>query len=731
MHKRVLRHWLAIGAAVSAMSLPMMAKAAEPQPYAFQTIPFGAGGFVDGFVYHPKQKDVLYARTDVGGMYRFDYASHRWIPLLDHLGHDDGDLMGVLAIAVDPGNANKVFAACGLYLPDWARKGAILRSDDQGKTWQKTDLPIHVGGNSDGRGSGERLAVDPHDGNVILYGSNQDGLWKSSDGGKTFAKTTSPAASLSLVAFDPAGNGTVYVGSAAGKGGLFVSADGGNTFKPVDGTPNQVPQRVAFAPDGTVYATFAASGNTYPVNPNNAVAGGLWKRDAEGGKWSNISPVRVEANQAFGYSGLDVGPDGTVITATLDRWYPGDEMYASKDKGAHWVAMSGASRHDASHWPWLVNYLKGEDKMGHWMADLKINPRNGAEMIYGTGYGLWLTENLNALGGKDAVMFDFAADNFEEGATIQLASPTGGATLLAALGDIGGGAWDDLTKSPDAGLFRPNTESNFSVDFGGLNPAFVARTTGNDATHGFYSEDSGASWMAFAASPYHAPAQGQPWRGPGTIAVSAKGTSLLWAPEKYAAYYSADKGKTWTASAGWPAGRDLTLVPVSDKAIDGVYYVLDRAGSSVLISVDGGQTFKPIVQGLPKLEGWQNAQLAVVPGRMRDLWLAAPYGLLHSPDANTAMKAVTSVDTAWLVGFGAPAKQGDYPAVYLWGKVKTQAKTEEGLWRSDDEGKSWTRINDDAHQFGGFQAITGDMLEYGTIYVAPHGRGVMVGKPKS
>ncbi|MBW8734570.1 MAG: exo-alpha-sialidase [Asticcacaulis sp.] len=713
---------------MAALMAPMAsAMAADTTPYSFQTIPFGAGGFVDGFVYHPRQKDILYARTDIGGMYRFDFANRRWIPLLDHLNHDDADLMGVLAIAVDPNAPNRVFAACGLYLGEWSRKGAILRSDDQGKTWQVTDLPIHVGGNADGRGTGERLAVDPRDGNVILYGSNQDGLWKSSDGGKTFAKAAFPASSLSLVAFDPAGNGTVYAGSADGKGGLFESHDGGATFTPVGGTPSQAPQRMAFAADGTAYATFAAGNGKNTVNPNGASSGGLWKRDAATGKWSNISPERPEGGQSFGYSGVGVSPDGTVAVATLDRWYPGDEVYASTDKGGHWVAMSGASRHDASHYPWLVNYLRGEDKMGHWMADLKFNPFNGDEMIYGTGYGLWMSTNFKALG-QQPVVFDFAVDNFEEATTIQMTSPTAGATLLAALGDVGGAAWDDITKTPDAGLFRPNSETNLSVDYAGLNPDIIARTAGNTTTNGYVSGDSGVSWTAFPSTPYKAPGPGEQWRGPGVLAVSAKGTSLLWAPEKDGGYYSTDRGKTWTASAGWPTGRDASLTPISDKTIDGVYYVLDRVGCSILISIDGGKSFKPIVKGLPKLEGWQGAQLVAVPNRVRDLWLIGPYGLLHSRDETSPMKAVTTVDTAWLLGFGAPAKQGDYPAVYLWGKIKVSGHVQEGLWRSDDEGKTWTRINDDAHQFGAFQAISGDMLEYGTIYLAPHGRGVMVGK---
>ena len=169
----------------------------------------------------------------------------------------------------------------------------------------------------------------------------------------------------------------------------------------------------------------------------------------------------------------------------------------------------------------------------------------------------------------------------------------------------------------------------------------------------------------------------------------------------------------------------MTLTPIADKAIDGVYYVFDRYAMAVLISVDGGATFKPIVQGIPKIEGWQKEQLAVVPGRVRDLWLAAPYGLLHSEDENHAMKSVPGVDAAWQVGFGKAKADGGYPAVYLYGQVKGQ----EGIFRSDDDGQTWTRINDDAHRFGNIDAIAGDLLDYGTVYIAPAGRGIMVGKP--
>jgi photosystem II stability/assembly factor-like uncharacterized protein len=83
------------------------------------------------------------------------------------------------------------------------------------------------------------------------------------------------------------------------------------------------------------------------------------------------------------------------------------------------------------------------------------------------------------------------------------------------------------------------------------------------------------------------------------------------------------------------------------------------------------------------------------------------------------------VDEAWSIGLGAPAPGRDYPAVYLWGKVRGVA----GLFRSDDVGRTWARINDDEHQFGWIGEIAGDPRQYGRVYIATGGRGVIVGEP--
>src|SRR5450759_348430 len=159
--------------------------------YTWKSVQMVGGGFVDGIVIHPSEKGLRYARTDMGGAYRWNDRIRRWEPLLDWVSYEDLNLMGVESIAVDPSDANRVYLAGGTYTNPRTPDGAILRSADRGKTFQRTNVPFKFGGNENGRGNGERMAVDPNDGNILYLGTRQAGLWKSTDRAVTWNKVGS------------------------------------------------------------------------------------------------------------------------------------------------------------------------------------------------------------------------------------------------------------------------------------------------------------------------------------------------------------------------------------------------------------------------------------------------------------------------------------------------------------------------------------------------------------
>jgi xyloglucan-specific exo-beta-1,4-glucanase len=119
----------------------------------------------------------------MGGAYRWEDAAGSWVPLQDAMA--DGNMSGVESIAPDPVDPDTVYMAAGTYRRDPA---AMLRSGDRGRTWNVVPVPFRMGRNEDGRGLGERLAVDPHKTGTLLFGSRHDGLQRSLDRGATWEK---------------------------------------------------------------------------------------------------------------------------------------------------------------------------------------------------------------------------------------------------------------------------------------------------------------------------------------------------------------------------------------------------------------------------------------------------------------------------------------------------------------------------------------------------------------
>ncbi|MEO8806271.1 MAG: hypothetical protein ABI433_09320, partial [Burkholderiaceae bacterium] len=155
----------------------------------WKTVKMGGGGYITGILYHPTVQNLRYARTDVGGAYRWDNAIASWTSLSDGFGRPDRSAEGVESMAVDPSDPNKVYMVTGFSIS--SLDGRLYYSSNQGNTWSFVALPFPVAANNAGRAIGERLMVDPNLPSTMFYASRTAGLWKSTNSGLNWSQVTS------------------------------------------------------------------------------------------------------------------------------------------------------------------------------------------------------------------------------------------------------------------------------------------------------------------------------------------------------------------------------------------------------------------------------------------------------------------------------------------------------------------------------------------------------------
>ncbi|MGW3405052.1 xyloglucanase, partial [Streptomyces zhihengii] len=628
---------------VSARSASQAA-AADPS-YTWKNVRIDGGGFVPGIVFNRTEKNLAYARTDIGGAYRWDESGKQWKPLLDWVDWDRWGWTGVASIASDPVQPAKVYAAVGTYTNDWdPTNGAILRSSDRGASWQATQLPFKLGGNMPGRGMGERLAVDPNKNSVLYFGApSGKGLWRSTDSGVTWSQVASfpnpgnyaqdPSDTSGYgndnqgvvwVTFDErssaAGSVTkdIYVGVADKQNAVYRSSDGGTTWSRVAGQPTGylAHKGVLDSATGQLFVTLSDTGGPY-----DGGKGRVYRYTTATGAWTDVSPV-AEADTYYGFSGLSVDRQkpGTLMATAYSSWWPDTQIFRSTDSGATWKqaweynGYPNRVNHytqDVSSVPWLTwggnpSPPETAPKLG-WMTEaLEIDPFDSDRMMYGTGATIYGTENLTTWDTGGTFGIKPMIKGLEETAVNDLASPPSGAPLLSGMLDLGGFRHTDVDKVPSMMFRTPNMSGTTSLDFAEANPNTVVRVGHGDTTQNIgFSTDNGANW--FQGS------QPSGVTGGGTVAAAADGGSFVWSPAGTGVHRTTGFGTSWTASTGIPADA----IVESDRKNPKKFYGF-KAGT-FYVSTDGGATFAAKATGLPA-EG--NVRFQVVPGTEGDIWLA-------------------------------------------------------------------------------------------------------------
>lgn len=454
--------------------------------YEYKNLPIPGGGYVTGLLYHPRQAGLLYARTDIGGTYRFDEKKQEWISLIGHVTMENLSETFPIALALDENKPNMLYIACGI---DEQPTGVLAISEDYGEHFRYEKIPALIHGNLNGRGTDERLWVDHTNASKLYFASQQNGLFVSENQGKSWTKLQ--ALEEQYLTFVTQIGRALIVGTAGVttreselmRGhSLYISYDEGASFTKMESPASQIIEGCKLnglvaqrydTDDRYLYVTFASTGrrsyvieNGYSCDSGDTIDGRIVRyalqEDGTVGAMEEITPSKVKIARGigqrdvqfgdtldYGFSGISCSrqTSGMLVASTIVK-DDGDSVFLSRDYGESWQQilydlLDGEIRFRA---PYMRPECNGNHSLIHWLSDIKINPFDDNEAWFNSGTGLFRTKNLKE---QDCFFTDWS-DGIEETVHLNVYSmPKGKVQVIDILGDLGGFAFEELDQPCD------------------------------------------------------------------------------------------------------------------------------------------------------------------------------------------------------------------------------------------------------------------------------------------
>jgi photosystem II stability/assembly factor-like uncharacterized protein len=341
------------------VAAPATAAPLDPELYAalkWRGIGPFRGGRTVGATGVPDRPNLFYIGVNNGGVWKSTDAGRVWVPIFD-----DQPTGSIGAIAVAPSNPDVIYVGSGegLQRPDLSTGDGLYKSTDGGKTWTNTGL-------RDGQQISS-VIVDPKDPNRVFvavlghpYNANPErGVFRTTDGGKTWAKVLYKDEDTGAVAlaFDPKDPTTVYTVLWASRQGPWENGawqgPGSGLFKSTDGgtTWKQLTTGLPTTAQGLGRIGFDVSRS----DPKRLYAvvdaprlGGIYRSDDAGDSWRRVNSEARVWGRGSDFAEVKVDPKNPDVI-----WVANTSLYKSTDAGVSFTCVRGAPGGDDYHTVWI------------------------------------------------------------------------------------------------------------------------------------------------------------------------------------------------------------------------------------------------------------------------------------------------------------------------------------------------------------------------------------------
>lgn len=696
--------------------------------FTWQALPIGAGGNLTGLSI--ANDNTMVVRTDTYGAYLWNAtgtsvatSTGAWIQLLSPT--------SMSSFANATSNYNTLHDGCQeiqiaaansqiMYMMYDVNSGsnthAVWKSVNQGSTW--TALPTLSGTSyfsfnpnygAPSKHWGPKLSISPTDtsATTVYVGAPGTGLFKSADGGTTWAAMSVPVSTNSGYVVNVSGFSSNQAFAYSAGTGIYLTQNGGTAWTQINSSTGATSVVNAQIDPNT--------GNYFCADGTNAwryIIGTGWTEIYTASGGFNAQDVAVDPNIAVG------GASSHIVIGDGNG-----NMNESVNNGTTFGGWATANNPASSTGDiaWLNLFAANDQQL---FFDRTVAKKLNAV----TNRGFFTATYSGTLTTASPLTWFSQARGVEQMVGNCVVVPVTGTPVI--------GVWDSglvrqpsFTSYPTASEFFPGTLSGISgviagwtIDYASTNTSFmVAVLNGgngadtNPSDSSAYSINGGISWTSFTSIP--------PGASGKIAAIAAQSASnMVWFPKSAQPYFTNNGGSTWSAVS--VSG----IVSFTGYNVIGTLVAADRVSASTFYmflpttgfysSTDGGSSFAQIASYTTGI--FNGAKIKTVPGVAGDFWMGGGgNNMIHYFGGNLYSIQPYPYNTI-AFGFGKNTS-GSYPSVYYAGGGPTGAF---GIWQcntaSSATGTStvWNQVSEwPNNSFDYVNDLSGDPGIYNQIYV--------------